>query len=138
MKAKFGFSSVLVDNKFNLFLCKIIVENPVVPPYFEHPGIIVTPFQKERTVRKHGDSWSVTVYGYTIRYCTLDFQEKLKMQNLIGLYLRKHAVDKIYQKWHWLHKTPEDAMATVIDQAGDALPADWAMSIDDNPYAMDA
>lgn len=133
-KAKFGFSSMLIDNLFTVFNCKIIVDNPTMPPSFQHQGIVVKHHIVEKTTKKLGTRH---ISRYTIRYCTMSYDDKVAMQQEIGVYLRNNAIYKIHQKWHWLGD-PTATLARVIDQAGDALPADWAMSLkdDDNPYAM--
>jgi len=128
MKAKFGFSSMLIDHQFTVFTCKIIVDNPVMPPVFEHSSIIVRHNIIEKYTKRLGHQ---TISRYIIRYCTMSYDDKVAMQQEIGVYLRNNAIYKIHQKWHWL----EDPLATAIDQAGDALPVDWAMSLteDDLP-----
>ncbi len=131
MKAKFGFSSMLIDHQFTVFTCKIIVDNPVMPPVFEHSSIIVRHNIIEKYTKRLGHQ---TISRYTIRYCTMSYDDKVAMQQEIGVYLRNNAIYKIHQKWHWLGD-PTATLARVIDQAGDALPVDWAMSLteDDLP-----
>jgi hypothetical protein len=103
-KAKFGFSTVVIDMSYTVYTCKIIVDNPVVPPYFEHKGILVNVSSIQKKTKKLGER---TVDRYSIRYCTMDWKEKFQMQQQIGAYLRNNAMNKLYQKWDWLQQAPE-------------------------------
>lgn len=119
-KAKFGFSSVVIDS-YRVYTCKIIVDNPVVSPTFEHKGIVVKHNLIEKYSKKLGGRH--TVNRYSIRYCTMDWKEKFAMQQQIGMYLRNNAVNKLYQKWDWLQE-PEYVPSPAVEEVELELPTD--------------
>lgn len=100
MKAKFGFTSQLIDNQYRVFLCKIMVTNPASVPVFGHAGITVAHKEVSKYSKKYGVY--VTAQQYIIRYCTMNESEKTEMQRLIGQFLQDHAMHKVSQKWSWL------------------------------------
>lgn len=122
-KAKFGFSSVVIDCSYTVYTCKIIVDNPIVPPCFEHKGITVNFNVIQKKTKKLGER---TVNRYSIRYCTMDWNEKFAMQQQIGMYLRNNAVNKLYQKWDWLQQAPEQdyTPSPAVEEVELELPTD--------------
>jgi hypothetical protein len=105
ISTKFGFSTITLDFSLRVYACKIVVENPVMLP--DIAGITLNHKFKERK--------GMPTNVYTIRYCTTDPAEAHKMSKEIMLYLEKHAMQKVQQKYAWLHEQEDFSKELVLD-----------------------
>lgn len=94
IKGKFGFTTVVIDQTYYLFTCKIITSADTALP-------IIQGVSARNITDKKGNVRSL------ITYCTMDYTEHRRMQIAIAKHLEDHAMYKLKRKYAWAHEDDE-------------------------------